>query len=152
VSMHEHPIVEQVARQVRWYDSASRRNRLLYFVTEGLKLSAAATAPVLAMSEAPKLITAAVGAFVVLTEGVQQLGVFRERWVSYRTACELVRIEQLLYSTSAGPYGRSGNTDRLLAERLAQIMQAEHGLWQASHRNEQRSDQAAGGSLPSEKR
>ena len=50
------------------------------------------------------MVTAALGALVVLIEGWQHITRYGETWTSYRTASERMKREQRLYVNGAGPY------------------------------------------------
>jgi hypothetical protein len=50
------------------------------------------------------VITAALGAIVVLTEGWQRISRYGETWTGYRTASVRMKREQRLYVNGAGAY------------------------------------------------
>jgi Protein of unknown function (DUF4231) len=74
----------------------------------------------------PRLLTALFGASVILSEGIQQLWGFHERWVRYISAGTLLRREVGLYRVGAGHYaGDPDSACSQLAERAETIMHEE---------------------------
>jgi hypothetical protein len=93
--------------QRRWYgerasDFKNRSQRLGLLVIG----AGAATSFVQVFAAAPwvPMVTAALGAVVVLIEGWQRIARYSETWISYRTASERMKRERRVYVNGAGPY------------------------------------------------
>ena len=56
-----------------------------------MQLVAAATIPVVATLDADAAIPAALGALIVVLEGVQQLNQYQQNWSAYRSTCEALK-------------------------------------------------------------
>ena len=93
--------------QRRWYTECAstykQRTQVLGLLVIG---AGAATSFVQVFAARPwvPVITAALGAVVVLIEGWQRISRYAETWTAYRTASERMKREQRLYVNGAGPY------------------------------------------------
>jgi|tagenome__1003787_1003787.scaffolds.fasta_scaffold20910346_3 uncharacterized protein DUF4231 len=93
--------------QRRWYSERAstykQRTQVLGLLVIG---AGAATSFVQVFAARPwvPVITAALGAVVVLIEGWQRISRYAETWTAYRTASERMKREQRLYVNGAGPY------------------------------------------------
>src|SRR4051794_11118294 len=93
--------------QRRWYSERTstykQRTQVL-----GLLVIGAGAATSFVQVFAPRLwvpvVTAALGAIVVLIEGWQRITRYGETWTAYRTASERMKREQRLYVNGAGVY------------------------------------------------
>src|SRR5205085_10707250 len=92
----------------------------------------AALVPVLAgTADVPRWVLGALGAAVVILEGVQQLFQYQQNWVTYRSTCEELKREKVLFQATAGPYARARRPEALLAERVEALVSQEHARWTA---------------------
>ena len=87
---------------------------------------------------APAWLTATLGGLILVLEGIQQTFQFQDRWIGYRSTWHTLDIERSLYEAGAGPYTDSGSSHQVLADRMVQIVAAEHARWlsiqeQAAH-------------------
>src|SRR5689334_2487369 len=93
--------------QRRWYSerasSYKQRAQVLGLLVIG---AGAATSFVQVFAVLPwvPVVTAALGAVVVLIEGWQRIARYGETWTAYRTASERMKREQRLYVNGAGTY------------------------------------------------
>lgn len=125
---------ETVLQQLGWYDRAARRNQLLFYGAKTLQVGAAAVVPILALTRAEPLVTAAVGALVAVLVGLEEVFRFHEKWLNYRSSCETLRMEVFLHQAGAGAYAAAAldsERDRLLAERFASVATQELERWHA---------------------
>jgi len=103
------PTLERLEDQIKWYDRKSTLHKKYFNVLKVVAIVAAAAIPFLAamrLGEAlSRIIPAALGASVVVIEGVQQLFQFQTNWLLYRSTCESLKHEKYLFLASAGPYG-----------------------------------------------
>jgi Protein of unknown function (DUF4231) len=91
-------------------------------------LLTAAGVPVAAALSATGWVTAGLGGLILVLEGLQQLGQYHDTWISYRGTSERLKTEKFLFLASAGPYARQ-NKERLLAERVEDLVSQEHVKW-----------------------
>src|SRR3954447_10681217 len=93
--------------QRRWYSERAstykQYTQVLSFVVIG---AGAGTSFVQVLPARPwvPVVTAALGAVVVLVEGWQRIARYGETWSAYRTASERMKREQRLYVNGAGAY------------------------------------------------
>ncbi len=75
------------------------------------------------------------GALIVIMEGLQQLQQYQQNWTTYRSTCERLKHEKLLFLAGAGPYQPAVKPGALLATRVEGLVSQEHAAW-VSHREE----------------
>jgi hypothetical protein len=123
------PTFARLKDQIAWYDLKSLANqRRFKWVKAGQMISAGAI-PVAAVLGAPGAVSAALGALVVLIEGLLQLNQYQQNWINYRSTCEALKHEKYLYLADAGPYGAAVDGRALLAERIEGLISQEHAKW-----------------------
>jgi hypothetical protein len=131
--------------QIAWYDRRSGTNQRMYKGVKLVQIVLAAAIPVLAgvksagagtagVSLDLPLLLGALGAMVVILEGVQQLYQFHQSWTSYRSTCEALKHEKYLYLGNAGPYAAADDPHVMLAERVESLTSEEHAKWVAAAR------------------
>jgi hypothetical protein len=127
--------MSRLKEQLDWYEKNKNHSRNVYHVLKALQIVAAAMIPVLTstqVTDSVNWIVGALGAFVVATEGIQQLGRYHDNWLRFAQAEEALKRENHLYLVGAGEYVNSENPDRLLAERLEDTISHETGAWATS--------------------
>jgi uncharacterized protein DUF4231 len=77
-------------------------------------------------------VTAGLGIFIVVLEGLQQLDQYHSNWISYRSTCEALKHEKFLYLAKAGMYATANDPHALLAERVESLVSQEHAKWASS--------------------
>ncbi|MGY1640621.1 DUF4231 domain-containing protein [Geodermatophilus sp. SYSU D00703] len=122
------PVWDRLVDQLGWYDRRSQTAQRAYKRVKIGQLILAAGVPVAVASAAPGVLTALLGALVVVLEGVQQLYQWQTNWVLYRSTSESLRHEQYLYLAGAGPYS-GPEAHRVLAERVEGLVSQEHARW-----------------------
>ena len=117
--------------QIDWYDRRSSRNQRTYKVLKIVVIVIAALIPLLSGTQllVPPLLLGALGAVIVVIEGIQQLGQYQSNWISYRSTSEALKHEKYLYLAKAGPYASAPDAHALLAERVESLVSQEHAKW-----------------------
>ena len=123
------PTFERLEDQIAWYDRRSGTNQRLFKLVKAVQLIAAATIPVVATLDAHPAIPAALGALIVVLEGIQQLNQYQQNWSAYRSTCEALKHEKYLFLAHAGPYAGSEDGRALLADRIEGLISQEHAKW-----------------------
>jgi hypothetical protein len=123
--------IERLEDQIRWYDRRSRNSQITFKILKICTIAGAASVPALAGSSL-HTITAAIGVFIVVVEGVQQLYQFQANWIAYRSTCEALKHEKYLYLAKAGLYAAANDPHALLAERIESMVSQEHAKWASS--------------------
>lgn len=115
--------------QIAWYDAQSTRHKRWFKWLKGAQLVMAAAVPVLASLDLVGWLIGSLGALIVVLEGFQQLNQHQQNWVSYRSTCESLKHERHLFQAGAGPYVKTSQAARLLAERTEGLVSREHADW-----------------------
>lgn len=99
--------------QEQWYSQKASRNKA-WHQRLGFIVIAAGTATSLVQIWAPSppdvpvhwvtIVTAVLGAIVVLAKGIERIWSFDDTWSTYRQASEAMKREQRLFINGAGPY------------------------------------------------
>ena len=127
------PAWQRLVDQIDWFDSKSAYNQRQFKALKVGQIVIAALVPVLAgTADVPRWVLGALGAAVVILEGVQQLFQYQQNWVSYRSTCEALKHQKYLYLAGAGPYATAKRPEALLAERVEGLVSQEHAKWTAS--------------------
>lgn len=120
--------VQRLEDQLAWYDAEASSAQRAYKTVKSAELVVAAAVPVVAGVGAAPLLTAALGAVVVVAEGVLQLNQWQTNWTLYRATAEALKHEKYLHLGHAGPYD-GADRDRVLAERVEGLVSQEHARW-----------------------
>jgi hypothetical protein len=126
---------ERLESQLGWYEEKSRQHKRWY---QGLKVAQiviAAAIPVVAAAGGSATVAGALGAVIVVLEGLQQLFRFQENWIAYRVTAEALKREKFLCLARAGAYARADRIEAMLAEQVERIVSQESGAWAESQRD-----------------
>jgi len=121
--------LDHLQDQIEWYDRKSGHNQRFFKWLKFLTIAAAAFVPFLAKVDGMSWVTAGLGVFIVVLEGLQQLNQYHSNWISYRSTCEALKHEKFLYLAEAGPYASANDAHALLAERIESLISQEHAKW-----------------------
>lgn len=121
-----YPRLEQ---QIRWYDRKSCEAQTRYKRVRFLTFVCGVAVPFMARIEAN--LTAALGAAVVILEGLQQINQWQHNWITYRSTCEALRHEKYLYLGRSGVYDAQDDETarKRLVERTEALISTEHAKW-----------------------
>ena len=128
--------------QIRWYDSKALWSKKWFSRFQWGTIILSALMPVLIAVDLvpgydflewiPILTSVAVA---VLSSGLKTFK-FQERWVHYRTTCEVLKREFHLYQAGVGEYSSNANRatllvdkDALFVERVESLLAQERALW-----------------------
>ena len=127
------PTLDRLEDQINWYDRKSAQQKRYFNILKIVTIVGAATIPILTTvrldAKLSQTITAALGAAIVVIEGIQQLYQLQTNWILYRSTCESLRHEKYLYLGHAGPYAVAQDAHSLLAERIESLVSQEHAKW-----------------------
>ena len=127
-------ITTRLDNQIAWYDTKSQLNKRRFTALRTAELVLAASVPFVVGLITPnnlmalKFLAQALALLVVIVAGLVSLYRFEELWFEYRTTCESLRHEKLLYITKAKPY----DIDQpfpLLVRRVEAQISREHSVW-----------------------
>src|SRR5262249_6825729 len=130
---------------IDWYDRKGTSLKKYFNALKIVAIIAAAAIPFLAAlpvdAQLSRIIAAALGALIVIIEGIQQLYQLQTNWILYRSTCESLKHEKYLFLAGAGPYGAAQNPHSLLAERIESLVSQEHTKWASTEQASQRASQ-----------
>lgn len=126
------PAWQRLEDQIAWYDGKSQFNQRMFRALKVAQIVIAAFIPVLAATAAKHWVFGALGAIVLVLEGIQQLFQYQQNWTSYRSTCEALRHQKYLYLAGAGPYANAKRPEALLSERVEGLVSQEHAKWTAA--------------------
>ncbi|MFN2629650.1 MAG: DUF4231 domain-containing protein [Gaiellaceae bacterium] len=129
MASQDDPTLERLDDQIRWYDRKSAQNQRLFKMVKAAQLILAAAIPVVATIGVRAVVPAALGATIVVLEGLQQLNQYQQNWTSYRSTCEALKHEKYLFLGLAGPYVGAAAPQTLLADRIEGLISQEHAKW-----------------------
>ena len=124
-------VLRRVDRQIHWYERHATTARIWYCGIKVAQIVLAATVPVAAGLDLPKLITGSLGGLIVVLEGIQQLYRFHDNWVRYRWTTAAMEREKALWTARAGDYADADRPDALLALRIEDLSSREATQWVA---------------------
>ena len=133
----------QLEGQQKWYSSKATFSKTWHLRFGFLIIAAGAATSVVQLWVPSQpdtslhwtpVVTAILGAIVVLAKGLDRLCGFDEKWMNYRQASEAIKRERRLYINAAGLYisaADEGDAYRLFVERVEDIIAAEQKtFWQ----------------------
>jgi tetratricopeptide (TPR) repeat protein len=139
-----------LSNQEVWYDRKASSNRRwatrLGFLTV---LAGAATAVVQLWTPSPPdmppgslhwttILTALLGAAVVLTKGMERIWKFDDNWLAYRMAAEGIKRQTRLYINNAGPYVCGEEPAyRRYVENIENVIASEQNSFKQNAENDQ---------------
>jgi hypothetical protein len=128
---------QELQRSFLFYHRYAGANRLGYLALRTTVLVAGALVPIMALATSRQVVVAALGALIVVAEGVAQLTQVHDHWVRYRRTAEALRREAIAFASSAGVYGSGDLTDnQRLASRILDLEAEENNAWEETVRAE----------------
>jgi hypothetical protein len=128
----ENRTIKRVAETIQNYGRRGTRYRILYLLLKASQIAMAATIPVLnAVSwfGVHKVLISALGASVVVAEGLLQTFEFQKYWIRYRHGQLALGREKFLFEAQAGSYRGVSEPQVLFAERAENIIAATQASW-----------------------
>jgi len=119
---------ERFEDQVGWYDRKSMDNQTWAKRCQVTIIVLSAVTPVLAALQYkwPTIISSA---FVAATVGLLKYFKFEQHWHNYRTTCETLKKEKILFDTGLSPYDKADDPKSLFIERSESLISKENTAW-----------------------
>jgi hypothetical protein len=122
--------MQQLDKEIEWYDRHAVRNQWLYRSLKLIVLVAAALIPFLSgIVGIEPLYVGGLGVLIAVAEGIQQVNQHHTNWIRFRSTCEALKQEKYLYLAKAGPYAQAKDAHALLAERVVALVSQETAKW-----------------------
>jgi hypothetical protein len=123
------PAWDRLTDQLGWYEAKSQTAQQRYKQVKAAQLMFGAAVPVVVLAPGVNaLVPAALGATVVVLEGLQQLHQWQANWIRYRSTAEGLKREKYLFLSRAGPYTHP-DREQVLAERIEDQLSRENADW-----------------------
>ena len=143
-AMPEH--FDYLERRVRaqrdWHSAKAAWNKRRYYLMEVATLLSGAAIPIVNVWGADsvywtRVISAVLGAIVVVAAGIGKLFKFQENWLQYRTVVEALDREEEHYKIGASEYAGldQGARDKLLVERIEGLLSSTTSQFITTHRS-----------------
>lgn len=120
----------RLEKEIAWYDTKSGDAQWYYKKIKYVEFASGAMIPAAAVL-APPWVTAVLGVFAIMLEGLQQINQWQHNWITYRSTCEALRHEKYSYLAKSGVYDKMTdvNAKKLLVERVESLISTEHAKW-----------------------
>jgi hypothetical protein len=132
----------RLEEQRQWHSDKAAWNKRWFYRTEIATLFAGAAIPIMSLlcvnhPSRAGVLTAILGAVVVLAAAFAKLFKFHENWLQYRTVVETLGREKELYLNATADYAEPDERRRnqLLVERVENILAATTSQFVAAHRS-----------------
>lgn len=137
----------RVEQQIEWYEKKARSCQRKYTISQTIEIILAALIPLLS-SYADNLkiigfIMGVFGAAIAIIKSLSKLYKWPENWIGYRTACDLLRYQKVLFETRSAPYNsKPESIENIFVHNVEQIISSEHNQWKSLSLEQQDKDES----------
>ena len=129
--------------QIQWHERSAGRNQRLHrwssvaqivlsaSIILASSIAAQSGTPTL-LSLNPALLSALIAGCLTVLKGIESTFDWQTNWVNYRAVAEALKQEKYLHAAGAGTYHDVDDADRLLAERVEELISKENAQWVSS--------------------
>src|SRR5438876_8759971 len=123
----------RLSQRIEWYDHRAVQSKRWHLTVQHLSmLLSIMLVWLIHVDCVSRFFLSTLAALLAIAVGVERISGWGEKWRLYRLTAEALESEHHLYSVGAGPYSSDAQTrDRLLAERMEQILKGEAHKWEA---------------------
>ena len=126
-------IRSRVEDQIAWYGRKAEQSQRAFRTLRLLEIVAAAMIPLLAVfsdriGTTFPVVVGLLGFAVTVLAGLLALYRFQENWVHYRSTCEALKHERILFETGTGPY-EGEDAFSAFVERFENLLATERQGW-----------------------
>ncbi len=121
----------RLENQIEWYNTKSAYNQKWFRWLKVIELVSAALIPLVGAVWPGPWGAGALGATIIVLEGLQHLNQHQHNWITYRSTCEQLRHQKFLYLARSDAYAGLDDDEasKLLAERVEELISTEHAKW-----------------------
>ena len=129
-------LIDRVDEQIKWYDMKSLSAQHCYKTLQIIEISLASLIPLFApYTTSHSLIAILIGCFgaaIAIIESISKLYKFHENWIQYRTTCEMLKYQKILFVTKSSPYNTSDETvENIFIRNIENIISSENNQWKS---------------------
>lgn len=114
--------------EIKWYDEKSKSHKYLASILQISIITFSALTPVFAALEL-KILTIIFSSLAAILVGTLKYFKFEELWQNYRTTCETMKKEKVMYEARVNIYEFSKEPEKLFIERLESLISKENTAW-----------------------
>ncbi len=119
---------ERYVPEVAWYDAKSKHNQTWAKRYQVTIIVLSVLTPVFAASNI-QWATLTSSVLLSITVGILKYYKFEELWQSYRTTCETLRKEKILYESKISPYDKADDPVKMFILRTESMISKENTAW-----------------------
>ena len=145
----------RIEPQRKWHSDKAKWNKQRFYAMEIATLVAGASIPVVNLwavqdHHLAGVLSAILGGIVVLATAVGKLCKFQENWLQYRALVETLDREVEIHLNGVSDYSKVGQAERnrLLVERIENLLAANTSRYVAAHRGEKEPPPPPAGAEP----
>jgi len=127
-SVFDKYLKERFEPEVKWYDTKSMHNQKWAKIYQVAIIILSVTTPVFAASEF-KWLTLISSVALSIAVGVLKYCKFEELWQSYRTTCETLKKEKILFDSKISPYDKCDDPMKMFITRVESMISKENTSW-----------------------
>lgn len=137
----------RVEQQIEWYEKKARSCQRKYTISQTIEIILAALIPLLSSyADNLKIIGFIVGVFgaaIAIIKSLSKLYKWPENWIGYRTACDSLRYQKVLFETRSAPYNsKPESIENIFVHNVEQIISSEHNQWKSLSLEQQDKDES----------
>lgn len=127
-SVFDNYLKERFEKEVNWYDTKSLHNAKWAKIYQVVIIILSVLTPVLAASDL-KWQTLISSVLLSIAVGILKYYRFEELWQNYRTTCETIKKEKILFDTRISPYDKSDDPMKMFITRVESMISKENTAW-----------------------
>lgn len=132
--MSDEYINNRLDEQIKWYDEKSQKHQKHYKILKTLEIILVAIIPVITIviNINSKWIITSLASAILIFQAINQLNKNHENYIEYRSTCEALKHEKMLFLYKSGVYSNEeSDTARfsLLVNRAETIISNENINW-----------------------
>ena len=128
LSIADKYIKDRLEPQIEWYDKKSMHNQKWAKRYHVSIITLSAATPILAALDY-KWATIGTSSVVTIAIGILKYYKFEELWQSYRTTCETLKKEKVMFESKTEVYKNAPEPDKLFVERAESLISKENTAW-----------------------
>ena len=125
---------DRVDAEIQWYSQKSKQCQTKYKFLRMVEIILASLIPLLApYADKYAIVSFIIGSFgtvITVAGSISALFKYHENWLHYRTTCENLKCQKLLFLTSSYPYNVGKETrENIFVKNVESIISSENAQW-----------------------
>jgi len=127
-SVFDNYLKDRFEKEVNWYDTKSLHNAKWAKIYQVVIIILSVLTPVFAASGL-KWQTLISSVLLSIAVGILKYYRFEELWQNYRTTCETIKKEKILFDARISPYDKSDDPMKMFITRVESMISKENTAW-----------------------